>query len=43
MSKGIEVKEKCVKDVNGNVVTEKNEACERWKQYFEGLLIVSER
>ena len=41
--KGIEVKEECVKDVNGNVVTEKNEVCERWKGYFEGLLNVSER
>ena len=41
--KGIEVKEECVKDVNGNVVTEKNELCKRQKGYFEGLLNVSER
>ena len=29
--------------MNGNVVTEKKEVCERWKGYFEGLLNVSER
>jgi len=37
------VKEKCAKDVNGNVSTGKNKVCERWKEYFEGLLNVSER
>ena len=41
--KGIGVKEECVKDVKGNVVTEKNEVCERWKEYFEDLLNMSER
>ena len=29
--------------MNGNVLTEKNEVCERRKEYFEGLLNVSER
>ena len=34
--------EECVKDGNGRVLSEENEVCERWKEYFEGLLNVSE-
>ena len=32
----------CVKDENGRVLSEHNEVCERWKEYFDGLLNVSE-
>ena len=39
---GVEVKEECVKDGNGNVLSEGSEVCERWKEYFDGLLNVSE-
>ena len=38
--KGVEVKEKCVKDVNGRVLSESGEVCERWREYFESLLNV---
>ena len=38
----MEVKEECVKDGNGNVLSEGSEVCERWKEYFDGLLNVSE-
>ena len=40
--KGAEVKEECVKDRNGRVLSESDEVCERWKEYFDGLLNVSE-
>ena len=40
--KGVEVKEECVKDVNGRVLSESDEVCERWREYFDGLLNVSE-
>ena len=40
--KGVEVREECVKDENGRVLSEVNEVCERWKEYFDGLLNVSE-
>ena len=40
--KGAEVKEECVKDVNGKVLSESSEVCKRWKEYFDGLLNVSE-
>ena len=38
--KGMEVKEKWVKDENGRVLSEDNEVCKRWKEYFDGLLNV---
>ena len=31
-----------MKDGNGRVLSEENEVCERWKEYFDGLLNVSE-
>ena len=40
--KGVEVKEERVKDVNGNVLSESGEVCERWREYFESLLNVRE-
>ena len=40
--KGDEVREERVKDVNGRVLSEDSEVCERWKEYFDGLLNVSE-
>ena len=40
--KGPEVKEECVKDRNGQVLSESEEVCERWREYFDGLLNVSE-
>ena len=40
--KGVEVKEECVKDVNGRVLSESGEVCERWREYFDGLLNVRE-
>ena len=39
--KGVEMKEECVKDVNGRVLAESDEVCERWKEYFDGLLNVN--
>ena len=39
--KGGEVREECVKDVNGKVLSKSSEVCERWKEYFDGLLNVS--
>ena len=39
--KGVEVKEECVKDLNGRVLSESDEVCERWKEYFDGLLNVN--
>merc|ERR1711989_21096 len=32
----------CVKDRNGQVLSESEEVCERWREYFDGLLNVSE-
>merc|ERR1711867_415201 len=40
--KGPDVKEECVKDRNGQVLSESEEVCERWREYFDGLLNVSE-
>ena len=40
--KGVEVKEEYVKDMNGRVLSEIGEVCERWKEYFDGLLNVNE-
>ena len=40
--KGGDVGEECVKDLNGNVLSKSSEVCERWKEYFDGLLNVSE-
>ena len=40
--KGDEVREERVKDGNGRVLSEDSEVCERWKEYFDGLLNVSE-
>ena len=31
-----------MKDENGRVLSEENEMCGRWKEYFDGLLNVSE-
>ena len=31
-----------MKDGNGRVLSEDSEVCERWKEYFDGLLNVSE-
>ena len=36
------MKEECVKDVNGKVLSESSEVCKRWKEYFDELLNVSE-
>ena len=35
------MKEECVKDLNGRVLSESNEVCERWRDYFYGLLNVN--
>ena len=40
--KGGEVVEECVKDANGNVLSASGEVCERWKEYFDGLLNVDD-
>ena len=40
--KGEEVVEEGVKDTNGNVLSASSEVCERWKEYFDGLLNVDE-
>ena len=40
--KGVEVRVECVKYGNGRVLSEENEVCEWWKEYFDGLLNVSE-
>ena len=40
--KGTEVKEECVKDESGRVLSNGTEVCDRWKEYFDGLLNVSE-
>ena len=36
------MREESVKDGNGRVLSEDNEVCERWKEYFDGLWNVSE-
>ena len=41
-SKGVELKEEYVKNMNGRVLSESGEVCERWKEYFDGLLNVIE-
>ena len=38
----MEVKEECVKDESGRVLSNGTEVCDRWKEYFDGLLNVSE-
>ena len=38
--KGMEVKEECVKDESGRVLSNSSEVCDRWKDYFGGLLNV---
>ena len=40
--KGMKVKEECVKDGSGRVLSKGSEVCDRWKEYFDGLLNVSE-
>lgn len=40
--KGVDVREEKVKDENGHVLTDGVEVCERWREYFDGLLNVSE-
>ena len=39
----MEVNEECVKDRSGRVLSNGSEVCDRWKEYFDGLLSVSER
>ena len=40
--KGVEVREESVKDGDGKVLTDGDEVCERWREYFDRLLNVSE-
>ena len=42
MRKGMEVKDECVKDESGCVLLNGTKVCDRWKEYFDGLLNVSE-
>ena len=39
---GMEVKEECVKDGSGHVLSHGSEMCVRWKEYFDGLLNVND-
>ena len=40
--KGESKKEECVKDINGEVLSERKQVLGRWGEYFEGLLNVTE-
>ena len=40
--KGMEVKEECVNNGLGCAFSNGREVCDRWKEYFDGLLNVSE-
>ena len=40
--KGMKMKEECVKDGSGRLLSNGSEVSDRWKDYFNGLLNVSE-
>ena len=38
----MKIKEECLKDESGRQLSNGTEVCDRWKEYFDGLLNVSE-